>query len=187
MNNFPIKLTHDVLKSNPHINAGLANKTVWVSRSMAVAVFVFRKVQGNWYILANKRGEGCPDYVGYWSCPCGYVDYNESIIDAAARELYEESGIDLRKDKYLFELSKINCSMNSLQNITFRFKVLYGKGKLDTFPDLTDIHSENNEIEDQEWIALSNIGDYIWAFDHDKIILDTFSELYSSNHYDIFC
>ena len=56
-------------------------KEYWISRSNAVVGIVFKWENGQYHILANKRGKGCPDYVGKWNIPCGYVDYNESILD----------------------------------------------------------------------------------------------------------
>ena len=55
----------------------------WVSRSIAaVAAIVAKDKSGDEYILAVQRGNGTPDpeYVGKYCMPCGYLDYDETII-----------------------------------------------------------------------------------------------------------
>ena len=66
-------------------------RTVWLSRSCAVVgiIAVDNKV------LMVKRGLGCPDEVGKWVLPCGYLDYDETLQDAIIREVYEETGFNL--------------------------------------------------------------------------------------------
>ena len=43
-------------------------------------------------ILLVQRAEGATR-AGYWSIPAGFVDYGEEVRAAAARELYEETGL----------------------------------------------------------------------------------------------
>ena len=76
-------------------------KIYWISRSMAVVCFVFAYIDGRWCVLANQRGEGTPDFQGYWNAPCGYLDYNETLEQAAIREVYEETGVKLTEAKFL--------------------------------------------------------------------------------------
>lgn len=83
MKNYPIKI-----ETGEH-----AGETVWVHRSIAVAGFVFCKIDGEWCVLANQRGEGAPDFKGYWNCPCGYLDFDETTKEACIREIYEETGV----------------------------------------------------------------------------------------------
>ena len=37
-------------------------KTYWIARNTAVTCFVFAPIDGEWCILANKRGKNAPDY-----------------------------------------------------------------------------------------------------------------------------
>ena len=64
-----------------------AGETVWVHRSIAVAGFIFCKINDEWCVLANQRGEGAPDFQGYWNCPCGYLDFDETLAEACSRKL----------------------------------------------------------------------------------------------------
>lgn len=169
LNNFPVK--HK-------------GKTYWVSRSMAVAVFLFYKdALGKYYVAAVKRGKGCPDYIGCWCCPCGYVDYNETILNAAYRELWEETGLYLNDSINLFGISDNTISSNN-QNVTFRFTGLLPTIEhyyLD-FPEFSSNECEKDEIEEIIWIPLSCVGNYVWAFEHDKILFEAFQHLNDNNN-----
>ncbi len=43
-------------------------------------------------LLLVKRGVG--DYQGSWCIPCGHLEYDEEVRDAALRELLEETGLE---------------------------------------------------------------------------------------------
>lgn len=177
MKNFPVTIKEDLFVDGENMNG----KTFWISRSMAVAMFVFYKFQNQWYILATKRGEGCPDYKGYWCCPCGYVDYSETIRFAAARELKEETGLEsaniLWKGPYINDDPKENR-----QNVTFRYVGEYTQLNFlfldkSELPKLTSEYSEPNEIADLKWIPLGSIDNYQWAFNHHDLIIEMFKKL----------
>ena len=44
------------------------------------------------YLLVQEAQERCR---GKWSIPAGRLDMNETILDAAKREIKEESGLDV--------------------------------------------------------------------------------------------
>lgn len=190
MKNFPVTIKEDLFVDGENMNG----KTFWISRSIAVAMFVFSKLNSTWYVLAVKRGEGCPDYQGYWCCPCGYVDYNETILQAVKRELYEETGL---KDTNSYRVSWQSPIINddpdeSRQNVTFRFVgELQGTMPVtitpnidgisvsvtEHLPDLTSDNSEKNEVADLQWIPLGSIDSYQWAFNHKELIFEMFKKL----------
>lgn len=53
-----------------------------------VAVVVRDEAGG---VLMGERARG--DYAGLWCIPCGYVEWDEDIRDAAVREFEEETGL----------------------------------------------------------------------------------------------
>lgn len=148
---------------------GKDGKMYWVHRAIAVSAFVFKSdIDNNWYILANKRGKGTPDFQGYWNCPCGYLDWEETLAEACAREVKEECGIDIPASKFI--QFAINDSMDAnLQNVTIRHYVSLAEGR-----DNTDIgigtEGEKDEVEEVKWIPVTEISQYKWAFGHDKVI-----------------
>ena len=145
----------------------------WISRSIAVVVFVFAKdIYGDTYILAEQRGKGTPDpeYVGKYCVPCGYLDYDETIVQAAQRELMEETGLNL--PTLDFKLVNINDIPESdkRQNITFRYIVNLDVPIEDLSKLFTTKNSEKDEVESIKFIKLFNIDNYEWAFNHQELI-----------------
>ena len=145
----------------------------WISRSIAVVVFVFaRDIYSQEYILAEQRGKGTPDpeYVGKYCVPCGYLDYDETIVQAAQRELMEETGLNFPTTD--FKLLNINDLPKSdkRQNVTFRYIVNSNVPIEDLSKLFTTKNSEKNEVESIKFIKLNKIDDYEWAFNHQELI-----------------
>jgi ADP-ribose pyrophosphatase YjhB (NUDIX family) len=51
-------------------------------------------------LLMVRRGPTV-DYAGLWCIPCGYVEYEEDVRDAVAREVREETGLTVRVGEVL--------------------------------------------------------------------------------------
>lgn len=185
MNNFPITIERDMMVNGEN----LIGKVIWHSRSMAVVVFMFCYYQDTWYVAAVQRGPGCPDNIGLWCCPCGYLDFNERIVEAAKRELYEETGLHTECHQLVLFGINDNPADSNRQNVTFRFigtcvpeTAGYGPmGSVDVeLPKLTAQYSETEEVSDLKWIALQDIGMYNWAFGHEIIIFEAFRNMETS-------
>lgn len=155
MNNFAIKI---------------GDKEFWISRSVAAVGFIFNEYDNEYCILAVQRSEAAADNHHKWCCPCGYIDYNETIAQGCAREIYEETALQVKDDKLI--LYGINDSPEEArQNITF----LYYQ-KLPQLWGLPIIYGNNSsgEIEKVKWIKLDDLDDYDWAFNHKNLILEIF-------------
>lgn len=72
-------------------------RTIWLSRSVAVvSQVIIRHLPTNRYrTVIIKRGPASLGSIGEWCFPCGYLDYDETTFEAAMRETFEETGIDL--------------------------------------------------------------------------------------------
>lgn len=153
MKNFPIE--HD-------------GRVDWISRSVAVVGFIFCIDNDKLLVLANKRGKGCPNYQGYWNCPCGYIDYDETIKEACCREIYEETNLKVGLDDLILYRIEDNPKADDNQNIVFNYytfsdrlykgQTVYAKG------------AEPNEVEEVEWIPIEEVDNYQFAFNHNKMI-----------------
>ena len=165
-------------KAKPHnFQFKHKGKKLWHSRACAVASFIFNQSDnGEWFVLANQRGRGVPQFKNFWNCPCGFVDYNESTVDAAYRETKEECGVAIPKGA--FQLYGINSDpIDSVdQTIAIRYYVKLSSDMVsivDLVPYVTN-EGEKDEVTDARWIPISEIDKYRWAFNHDKIIKEIY-------------
>jgi 8-oxo-dGTP pyrophosphatase MutT (NUDIX family) len=150
-------------------------RMIWESRSVAVVAAIVVHCEGEFYILAGKRGTGS-DNIGKWNIPCGYIDYDESGTEALFREVYEETGLDLEQYVGTFSLVVnnlehpwfVNTNPNeNRQNISLRYGCVL---HLNELPILSSENSEPNEVEELQWIHEDEIEDYDSAFNHNEVI-----------------
>lgn len=145
-------------------------KTYWISRSVAVAGFIFRRDDdGNLLVLVNKRGPGCPDNVGKWVCPCGYLDYGETLKQAIVREIHEETGVTIPIS--ILRLVRIDDVPEGRQNVTIEF-IADASVLTPECVTLSKEFCEKDEVDEVMWMPVANIDEYEWAFNHDKLIKD---------------
>lgn len=147
--------------------------TYWRSRSVAVAGFIFAYDHEicSWRVLANLRGKGCPNEVGKWSVPCGYLDFNEDGQMAIAREVREETGITLPFQ--IFQQNAIHFETERDQNVTIQYVAILNAIDM----NITSKYSEPNEVDDIKWVSLEDLANYDWAFNHYNRIFE-FAKLY---------
>lgn len=145
----------------------------WFSRAVAVVMTTFgRDVDGNLYVLASQRGPGTPDpeYVGMWNVCCGYLDFDETTKEAARRETFEETGIDV--PDYCVEMVafKDDPKQDKRQNVSVRFCAVLPQ-TIDKYT-FSHEHNEKNEVGMIRWIPVRDIDGYRWAFGHDALIAE---------------
>jgi 8-oxo-dGTP diphosphatase len=142
-------------------------KKLWYSRAVAVVGMIMAHDDNwHWYVLANKRGKNTPDFQGYWSLPCGYLDFNESCEEAMCRETFEETGLRIKEEE--LSLIGVDSIPDGRQNVTIR----YICSLVDNVKDLT-LTIENadfGEVDEVKWIPLDNFKEYKWAFNHIALI-----------------
>lgn len=167
----------DATMSNKQGYDEKGNPSQWFSRSVAVATAVLIKDSGEWYVLANERGSGTPDYQGYWNLPCGYLDYNETAEQAAMREVYEETGIKCQNIKNVGHSTSPN---ENRQNVCFFF-ISFLSGSIDDY-HFSKENMEEGEVGGIKWVPVSDADSVKWAFDHDVLIQKILSK-YSGKMY----
>lgn len=142
-------------------------KTYWISRAVAVVGYIFTFDNGKLLVLANKRGKGTPNYQGYWNCPCGYLDFDETTREACCREIAEETNLTVNPKSLMLDSIQDDPTEDPNQNVTFRYwnfnvwysaLTIYAKG------------AEPDEVEDVEWIPVEELDNYQFAFNQEKTI-----------------
>lgn len=133
------------------------------------------------WILLQQRGPGCPDYVGAWSHTCGYLDYDETLRGALAREINEELGINIEVPEIkVTEHSKNDQPVaDPRQNVTVRYVVEIPKSKIGHID--FDSESRGGEASEVSGIKLLNVSSFLpaleFAFNHreltKEILVDT--------------
>jgi 8-oxo-dGTP diphosphatase len=129
--------------------------------SVAVDVVVFTVGDSELRVLLIKRG--LPPFKGSWCLPGGFIKLDETLRDAAKRELEEETGI-AHKDLYLEQLYTFGGQKRDPRGrvISVAYFVLVDSTK--TKPFVTG----NEKIEDVQWFSVNNLPEL--AFDHEEII-----------------
>ena len=149
-----------------------AGKVLWSGRYCAVAAFVFKIVNGEWSVLANLRGPGTPDYQGCWNAVCGFLEANETAQECCSREIFEETGYEIKPEKFLQVYTQTDPETSNNGNVTLRhIAIIFDNEILDrSEPE----GGEEGEVDDVRWIPVSDIDSYKWAFNHDEVIFNIF-------------
>ena len=148
-------------------------RTLYDGRYCAVSGFFFAVVEGKYSVLAEKRGEGTPDFQGMWCCPCGFLEGDETATEGLKRETYEETGIEVGYDKIKFVEAETEPALCNNGNVTLRHTGFLGKQLKIERPDLLETEErggEKKEVAEVAWIPISHIDRYEWAFGHAVVI-----------------
>lgn len=76
-------------------------------------------------VLLVKRGNGATK-PGLWCVPCGFVDYGEEVREAAAREVREETGLEVAVGESIFVRSNFHDPEKFTVGIWFSGRVESG-------------------------------------------------------------
>lgn len=98
--------------------------------------------KGGKYLLVQEAQEKCR---GKWNIPAGHLDPNETIFDAAKREVKEECGFDVELTG-VCQIGTIKREDDAWVSVIFSTRVLNG-----------DIKFDPNEILDAKWFTYEEI------------------------------
>lgn len=143
------------------------NKKYWYSRSVAVVgIIQAHDRHWEWHVLATKRGKGVPDFKGFWCLPCGYLDFNETTEQALHREVFEETGFNIKIDE--IKLIGIDSIPEGRQNVTIRYN--YIERKPIEMINLTNKNADIAEVDEVKFIKYNDISEFNWAFNHGNLL-----------------
>lgn len=166
-------------KFTPEVEKIINDNTIgWYSRSLATSLFAFcRNEYGKMCVLGIKRGEGCPDFNGYWNAMSGYLEFNLTCRENAVKEAFEEASLTLNPDDLVYIGFEDDPVKANRQNITMRYAYVFPEDVVTIDVNVGREHMEDREVEEIKWIPLDEITNYQWAFGHDETILEIANKL----------
>lgn len=157
-------------------------RTVWLGRSSAVVASIFAQRGGETYVLVGKRGTGCPDEVGKWGLVCGYVDWDETLLEGCHREAWEETGLDLTDPSAFgaFAYSPRpwfidDAPASPHQNISHHFWFKVAGAVLPVLAPQVPV----TEVEEARWMDIGTVLRSELAFNHQRIVARAWAEMES--------
>lgn len=130
----------------------------WPRPMVSADAAVFRISGGRTFLLLIKRKKD--PYMDQWAIPGGFVELDEELEDAAARELAEETGL---------------TGVRLEQMHTFGTIGRDPRGRMITVTFMGITSEENPKVKagddaaEAKWFDIENLPDDL-AFDHDKVI-----------------
>jgi len=151
-------------------------RNFFISRSVAVIPQIYCYAQRQLLILANRRGPNCPDHIGKWTLPCGYLDWDESAEGAVRREVYEECDFDIQNiedQQLLWGLTHWNLithpQRDARQNVLLHYTLGFSVGEAQP-PAITK--TPDGEVTEAAWLPIQEALQIDFAFGHQYNIYD---------------
>jgi len=143
-------------------------KEQWISRSTVVIPVVFKlnETTGDIYTLVEKRGP-VVSHPGEWCCPCGYLDWDETLQEACQREVREETGLELDLENILFFTVDSNPKTSN-QSVD----LWYYCWAMDKDFDLSKVETKD-EILDLKWLKVARVY-YKWELFTRTVYMDIY-------------
>lgn len=124
--------------------------------SLTVDIAVLKEIENQHEILLIRRRFS--PFAGMWALPGGFVDMDETVETAAARELFEETNLSGIKLKQFHVFSEVDRDPRG-RTVSVVFT---------GFVDEAVKMKAKDDAEEVRWFALDALPEL--AFDHAKII-----------------
>jgi 8-oxo-dGTP diphosphatase len=119
---------------------------------VGVAVIVRR---GDAVLLGRRSGS----YRGQWCIPCGYVEWDEDVQEAARREFEEETGLEVRIGRVYAVHSNVHNPRLHTVGIWFEGEVVGGSVMA------------GDDLDEVRYFGLNDLPDAL-AFPTDRLVLE---------------
>jgi len=131
----------------------------WISRSTVVIPIVFKlnEETGEIFTLVEKRGPAV-SHSGEWCCPCGYLDWDETLQQACQREVREETGLELSQENIIFVAVDSNPKTTN-QSVD----LWYMCWAMDKDFDTSKIET-TDEVLDVKWLKVAQVYKKVFLF-----------------------
>ena len=136
-------------------------------RSVGVVLFVWwfnhRKKQIEFLIC--KRGTKTTEYKSAWNLPSGYLNWNETGEEGAARECWEECGVEIDPEKVTLAEVSTKPDDNQRQNVILRYIT-----QLNQKPNINLEVIDKQESVEIEFITEKEVEKYEFAWKQKETI-----------------
>ena len=130
--------------------------TKYKKPSLTVDIIIIN--ENNDFILIKRKNE---PFKNHWAIPGGFVDYGETVENAAIREAKEETSIDVKIKKLLGVYSNPNRDPRG-----HTVSIVYIANG-----DFNEL-SPSSDAKDGKIYSFEDISSLNLAFDHEKILKD---------------
>ena len=117
---------------------------------------VYRKFHGNTEILLIKHVNS-----GHWSFPKGHVEFGETEVETALREVKEETGIDIIIDPTFREIVSFSPKKGTQKTVVY----FIAKARH------TDYTPQEEEIAEIRWVEIGRACSVL-SYENDKSIVN---------------
>lgn len=133
---------------------------------LTVDIALYKTINNQVFILLIKRGN--EPFKESWALPGGFVDMDETLIDAAKRELSEETGITDVNLKQFYTYGDLNRDPRG-RTVSVVYYSFVNQDKANAVA--------GDDAADTYWFSIKNLPQL--AFDHEIIIneLNNFLQL----------
>jgi 8-oxo-dGTP diphosphatase len=129
---------------------------------VTVDVVALAPVDGELHLLVVRRGN--PPFEGQWALPGGYLEVDEDLATSAARELSEETGLDVDPSD-LRQLGAYGAPDRDPRGRTISVAHVL---RLDSPAEAAG----GDDAAEAAWVEVGKALDDGLAFDHDQIVRD---------------
>jgi 8-oxo-dGTP diphosphatase len=143
----------------------------WPRPMVTTDAAVFGFFDGGFKLALIKRGK--EPFKGQWAIPGGFVELDEELEHAAARELAEETGLKNVTLEQMYTFGKCGRDPRGRQ-ITIAF--------MGIMKDNFDLIKAGDDAADAKWFNIENLPENL-AFDHEDVCRYAVSRLKETTEY----